>query len=641
MHDQQIPPDCHRALYSTNIGAFYPATRRLSGEESATLESAVQSIEKSAPDAIILMHPLQEADALAVGSELISRFPQIPVIFFSNEPTDELTSQAVHQGFCDILSTPVHPQEISRAVEAAMSRSQKLKEWIHLETNQDAKSLQNRIESLETLQSFSRQITSSLELDLILPVIVDAAVKLTGAEEGSLLLLDEVSGELYVRAEHNFQADIVQTFRLPVQDSLAGHVFRTNQPVLINQDAPFKILTSYLVRSLIYAPLAIQERVIGVLGVTQHEQTSGFTPEHLSMVSSLAEIAANAIEHARSYARAEQERKKLESLLTNIEEAIIVTDLDSRLLMVNRTARSAFGLQDDNISGRPIQDVFSHPDLLDLFSQEKKSSSYRAEIALEDGRIFNAQLTTIHELGYALVMQDITYLKELDRIKSDFVNTVSHDLRSPLTAILGYVELLDRVGPVNQQQSEFIRRVQFSVHNITALINDLLDLGRIEAGFDSRKEIIPPYIIIRYAIDGLKSRAEEKGQTLILDADSELPPTLGNPVRLRQMISNLIGNAIKYTPEGGEIRVQAKSEDGQIIIQVSDDGPGIPQSDQPYIFDKFYRGSNIQSDIPGTGLGLAIVKSIVENHLGRIWVDSAPNHGTVFTVVLPIVQSDL
>ena len=123
---------------------------------------------------------------------------------------------------------------------------------------------------------------------MILPVIVDAAVKLTGAEEGSLLLLDEVSGELYVRAEHNFQADIVQTFRLPVQDSLAGQVFRTNQPVLINQDAPFKILTSYLVRSLIYAPLAVQERVIGVLGVTQHEQTSDFTPEHLSMVSSLA-----------------------------------------------------------------------------------------------------------------------------------------------------------------------------------------------------------------------------------------------------------------------------------------------------------------------------------------------------------------
>ena len=103
-------------------------------------------------------------------------------------------------------------------------------------------------------------------------------------------------------------------------------------------------------------------------------------------------------------------------------------------------------------------------------------------------------------------MQDITYLKELDRINSDFVNTVSHDLRSPLTAILGYyrVELLDRVGPVNQQQSEFIRRVQFSVHNITALINDLLDLGRIEAGFDSRKEIIPPYIIIRYAIERFK-----------------------------------------------------------------------------------------------------------------------------------------
>jgi two-component system NtrC family sensor kinase len=238
-------------------------------------------------------------------------------------------------------------------------------------------------------------------------------------------------------------------------------------------------------------------------------------------------------------------------------------------------------------------------------------------------------------------MQDITHLKELDRIKSDFVNTVSHDLRSPLTAILGYVELIDRVGPVNPQQVDFIERIQTSVHNITSLIDDLLDLGRIEAGFDARNEIVDVSVIIQYAVDGLQSRVDEKSQDIHTEIPETLPPVLGNPVRLRQMISNMISNSIRYSPEEGSIIVSAQAEDDQVILQVIDNGPGIPPADQPYIFDKFYRASNVSLDVPGTGLGLAIVKSIVENHLGRVWVESKLGEGTTFTVVLPTIDQNL
>jgi two-component system NtrC family sensor kinase len=303
--------------------------------------------------------------------------------------------------------------------------------------------------------------------------------------------------------------------------------------------------------------------------------------------------------------------------------------------------RDIFGLGKINISGKKVQDVIPNTDLLGLLNNERRKGPLRAEVALEDGRTYYAQLSPISEVGLVVTMQDITHLKELDRIKSDFVNTVSHDLRSPLTAILGYIELIDRVGPVNHQQSEFIKRVQFSVHSITALINDLLDLGRIEAGFDTRNELVPLAAIIHYAIEGLTSRVEEKNQELIVTIDDRLPEILGNPVRLRQMISNLIGNAIKYTPEGGRIQVISRLEGNQVILQVCDDGPGIPAADQPYIFDKFYRGSNVLSDTPGTGLGLAIVKSITEHHHGRIWVDSSPGQGSTFTIVLPVAENDL
>jgi len=146
---------------------------------------------------------------------------------------------------------------------------------------------------------------------------------------------------------------------------------------------------------------------------------------------------------------------------------------------------------------------------------------------------------------------------------------------------------------------------------------------------------------VNYAVEGLHSRVVEKEQELVMEVPDKLPPVLGNPVRLRQMAANLIGNAIKYTRLRGKIVVRLLVEGDQLLFHVSDNGPGIPAADQPYIFDKFYRASNVPFDTPGSGLGLAIVKSIVENHQGRIWVESTIGHGTTFTVVLPVADQNL
>ena len=186
-----------------------------------------------------------------------------------------------------------------------------------------------------------------------------------------------------------------------------------------------------------------------------------------------------------------------------------------------------------------------------------------------------------------------------------------------------------------EQQAEFIRRIQFGVQSITALITDLLDLGRIEAGFDEQKEITHLATVIKFAVEDAQAQADIKRQTLEAQLAPDLPNVLANPPRLRQMLANLIGNAIKYTRVGGHVRVAAHLENGAVVITVSDSGVGIPPADLPYIFNKFYRASNIRDRFEGTGLGLSIVKSIVENHGGRIWVDSKPDEGATFTVILP------
>ncbi len=333
------------------------------------------------------------------------------------------------------------------------------------------------------------------------------------------------------------------------------------------------------------------------------------------------------------------ELQKLDTIVEHIEDGVIILDEQSNLLLINPAARRAFGLwQDDAVKGKPVSKVLPHPDLKILLSESINNPMPHNEITFEDGRVLSAQCTSIPRIGVAITMQDITYLKQIDRLKNEFVHTVSHDLRSPLTAILGYVDLLDRVGPVNDQQREFIQRVQSSVQSITSLVNDLLELGRIEAGFDSQKEVVPLEGIIRYALETLGGQVSDKKLNLHLNLPMDIPQMRGNPIRLRQMLDNLIGNAIKYTPESGEITIDVEAESDQVILRVSDTGPGIPPADQPHIFEKFYRASNVPKGVGGSGLGLAIVKSIVDNHQGRIWVDSLLGQGSAFTVVLPLYK---
>ncbi|MGA2505477.1 MAG: ATP-binding protein [Anaerolineales bacterium] len=331
------------------------------------------------------------------------------------------------------------------------------------------------------------------------------------------------------------------------------------------------------------------------------------------------------------------ELQKLDTIIDHIEDGVIILDEQSNLLSINPAARRAFGLwQEEEVKGKRVTEVLPHPDLKILLNESIHNPMPHNEIAFEDGRVLSAQCTPVPKIGMAITMQDITYLKQIDRLKNEFVHTVSHDLRSPLTAILGYVDLLDRVGPVNDQQREFIHRVQNSVQSITALVNDLLELGRIEAGYDSQKEIVPLEGIIRFSLETLGGQISDKRLNLHLNLPEEVPQMRGNPIRLRQMLDNLIGNAIKYTPESGEITIDVEARNDQVIFRISDTGPGIPPGDQPHIFEKFYRASNVPKGVGGSGLGLAIVKSIVDNHQGRIWVDSLLGQGSTFTVVLPL-----
>ena len=285
--------------------------------------------------------------------------------------------------------------------------------------------------------------------------------------------------------------------------------------------------------------------------------------------------------------------------------------------------------------GKPVLDVVEHPDLRAMIARRGNNDPLQYhEISFPDGRVGSAQVAAIPEVGYAITMQDVTYLKEMDRMRSEFVHTVSHDLRSPLTSVIGYTELIERAGTLNENQHDFLNRIQDSIQHITSLINDLLDLGSIESGLDRRREYVQFEGILRYTLDMLQGQIKAKRIKVQTNIAPSLPPMRANPVRLRQVLDNVVGNAIKYSNHGGEVSISINAEDDQLILQVTDNGPGIATGDQPHIFDKFYRGDNTKEE--GSGLGLAIVKTIVDAHQGRIWVKSMVGKGSSFFIVLPV-----
>jgi two-component system NtrC family sensor kinase len=595
---------------------------------------------KDPPDLIVLDMQMPGLSGTQVLTALRDAgHGDIPVIMMTAEGSEAIAVQAFRLGARDYVVKPFSDDEMLTVVRRVLDDERRRRETDRnvqriLALN---KQLERQLQELNTLYSIGKQVASLLDLQLVLNRVVEAAVFLAQAEEGLLLLLDEQTGELYVRAAKNLDDRVAHQLRLRAADSLAGKVLTSGEPVIIGGGKE-KIQTAYLVKAILYVPLRLKGRTIGVLGVDNQQSDRVFQPRDQRLLAALADYAAIAIENARLYSASEAEKHKFEAILRETGDAVLVVDGEDRLLLCNPAAAQDFELPEQAI-GRPLAEAVRNPALVELFNRAPADGrQQRAEIPLADGRILNAHLTRIPGVGRAAVMQDITHLKELDRIKSEFVSTVSHDLRSPLTAILGYVDLLGRVGPLNATQEDFVRRVTGSVRQITELIGDLLDLGRIEAGLDKEMATCHFNRLVRDALEALRPKAGGKSQTLTLEIAAGLPALRGNELRLKQVVTNLVDNAIKYTPEGGTIHVDVHEDARQVVFSVRDDGPGIALADQPYIFDRFYRSEDVTDNIPGTGLGLAIVKSIVESHNGRIWCESPVDggRGSLFTVVLPL-----
>lgn len=363
--------------------------------------------------------------------------------------------------------------------------------------------------------------------------------------------------------------------------------------------------------------------------------------DYLHLPASLQEAQA-AIQRTLTRQRdVTPQRDLAAALVDDLAGPILVVDDQNRLLYLNTAAQQLLAIPEKPPPGsRLLAELTDNQQVLSLLSGDSDDDAdTRRELSFDDSDLtLMVQSTAVPGLGRALIMYDISSLKAADRVKSDFIRRVSSDIRSPLTTIQGYVEMLGKVGPVNEVQQRFVDRITFSVQSIGAMLSALLGLSQIEAGYDLELQPTQLLMIVRYAIDGSRRAFEDSRINLTVKLPEETPAIMGSPTHLRQMVDNLLDNARKSTPTGGMVGVSLSVEGDFLLLQVSDNGIGIPVDDQPHVFEQFYRAANIQSIYEGAGLGLSIVQRIVDRHQGRIWLDSRPGSGTRFTIMLPAWQ---
>jgi signal transduction histidine kinase len=334
----------------------------------------------------------------------------------------------------------------------------------------------------------------------------------------------------------------------------------------------------------------------------------------------------------------------LEAVLNSAPEPILVFDDQMNLLLLNPAALQIPELVAIATPGKPVSQVLPNIELQKLVLRPIQEGTTTGEISLSNKRIYFVSVSQVHGngevMGRVCILRDITYYKNLDREKSDYVSNVSHDLRSPLTLLRGYITMIQMMGELNEQQQGFIKKMILSVESMTGVVEKLLDLGRLESGVGLVIGRVMPVLIIEEVVTAQAGDAAKKN--IRIDT-SKVPrhriEMEADPALLSQALRNLIENAIKYTPIGGQVSIGLQEQADAILFEVRDTGIGIAPLDLPRVFEKFYRSSRREAySQKGSGLGLAIVKSIAERQHGRVWVESQLGKGSVFFMELPIRQ---
>lgn len=502
------------------------------------------------------------------------------------------------------------------------------------------RALKQRLDDLSLLLNVSQDVSNSVKLNESMPVILQGTLRGTRATGARAVILNPSGGYPLTFGEGPLSNEMAVLDRRVMSAARNTAELAAESPAEVRHLLRLAGDDALPVRALIAIPLHSENVFQGVLYLG-YAQVHVFDTAERSLLHTLAGQAGVLVDNAHLFAKAEGGRRRLAAVLASTSDAVIVTDQTERILLINRAMERAFLLRASEVLGRPVADVLPSPILIEALTSDA-ASTRNLEIEGKDRSPYYASVSKIisHDgnvLGRVAVLHDVTVLKEADKLKSDFVATVSHDLRSPLTFMRGYATMIPMVGSLNERQKEYNEKILAGIERMSQLVNDLLDLGRIEAGIELRFEMFDPAVLLQEVADDHLSHVRQAHNDLVVDVDAALPQVPGDPALVRQAIANLLLNSCKYAPNSGQVTLGARRLDGELIIRVADAGPGIAKQDQMHLFEQFYRVKSAGTErVQGSGLGLAIVKSIAERHGGTAWCESQLGKGSTFYFSLPL-----
>lgn len=583
------------------------------------------------------------------------------------------------------LKTFPLPVETRAALEDAILKADRLAKYPPIETGQ------NRLDALYRL---SQVLGSSLDLDEVLPQVMDVVIDLTGGERGFLMLLNPDTGEVDLRVSCNLEDTSLERKERKVSRTVIQAVLQTGEGILssdVQHDPRFAgkdSIVFFSLRSVMCAPLRTHGRVIGVIYVDNRTQAGIFTRADLELLNALATQAAISIEKADLYTRTDQ------ALSARVAELEVMTQVDRELtahLDFDRVAEITRQWAVRETGAQHCYFIRREKDTsLNLLGREEKDASptlhntlvKAVRTAIESGSAQNyapvkksparlvVPVNCTEKSQCALVVErrepfgdsEVGFLnrlaaraavalenarlyqavQEANLAKTRFVSLVSHELRTPMTSIKGYADLLRQgaVGPVNDMQVNFLNVIRNNVDRMTALVSDLSDISHIENGrLKLNRSTLQLSDAIQDTTSSIQHRLDEKQQTITFDVPADLPHVNADPNRLVQVLTNLLNNANKYTPEGGKVELRAQARGSFVRVEIQDSGIGISEVDRKMLFTQFFRSdSDAVREQQGWGLGLNLTRSLVEMMGGEIGVESVLGEGSTFWFTIPVAR---
>ncbi len=552
-----------------------------------------------------------------------------------------------------------------------------------LATIVEERSASDQQRRLAALYEVSKVLGSSLDLGQVLNQVMDAIIRLTGAERGFLMLFDD-QGELEVKAARNMARETLEEEEFAISRSVIRTVAETGEQVVTTnaaEDPRFATQSSVVahhLRSIQCVPLRARGKIIGVIYVDNRIRTGVFDEADLEMLSTFAAQAAIAIENARLFTMTD------EALAARVEELSMMQEIDRQLnetldfgkvmgltldwaVRVAEADNGAIGFID--LEEGEVRVVARHGEtpagvtsILSDGQMSERNGSLTVPIQREgraigvialdrsDKRPFSpeAHAFVLRLADHAAISIENTQLyeavKRANDAKSEFVSVITHELRVPMTAIKGYTEMIAMTATgLPDQQRGFLDIISGNIERMSILVSDLSDVSRIETG--RLKLEVEDKVIVRRVLDdilpSLQTEIEGRKHKFVVDFPDDLPTVQVDPHRLGQILTNLISNAYKYTPNGGTLTVRAREEDGFVYCEVADTGVGMTPEELENLFTKFWRAEDAHvREQTGTGLGLVIAKNLVELQGGEMTVRSKKGEGTTFTFTIPATPKE-